>query len=64
MIPRKVPNFTDPVPHDLMDEDIARYEGKKRLHSQREDIVLGNAQRAEKRPRLLGPILTKRFASK
>ena len=58
MIPRKVLNFTDPVPHDLMDEDIARYEGKKWLHSQREE------QRAEKRARLLGPVLTKPFASK
>ena len=45
-----------------MDEDIARYQAKRRLNSQKDDIVLGNEQHVEKRPRLLGPILSKRFA--
>ena len=59
----KVLKHSTPVPHVLMKQDIARYEGKRRLRSSHEDdIVLGNAQPVEKRPRLLGPILSKRFA--
>ena len=46
-----------------MEEDIARYEGKRRLNSQRDEIVLGNAKHADKKPKLLGPTLSKRFAS-
>jgi hypothetical protein len=54
---------TAPVPHVLLQQDIARYEGKRRLDSSAKDeIVLGNAQPLVKRPRLLGPILSKRFA--
>ena len=59
----KVPKHTAPVPHALMKEDIDRYSGERRLHSQRDDIVLGNAQHAQKKPKLLGPILSNRFAS-
>jgi hypothetical protein len=59
--PDKVPKHIIPVPHALMKEDIARYSGQRRLHSQRDDIVLGNAQHAQKKPKL-GPILSKRFA--
>ena len=62
----KVPKMQDPIPHELMKEDIARSEGRRRrLQSQRDDIVLGNAQRANKSPRLLGPTFRtfrKRFA--
>ena len=59
--PDKVPKHIIPVPHALMKEDIARCSGQRRLHSQRDDIVLGNAQHAQKKPKL-GPILSKRFA--
>ena len=62
-MPGKVPKYTAPVPHVLMDQDIARYQGKRRLNSQEDHIVLGNDQHSEKRPRLLGPILSKRFAT-
>ena len=50
----KVPKHIAPVPHALMKEDIARYSGKRRLHSQGDDIVLGNAQHAQKKPKVLG----------
>ena len=59
----RVPQHIAPVPHALMKEDIARYSGKRRLHSQGDDIVLGNAQHAQKKPKVLGPILSNRFAS-
>ena len=59
----KVPKHIAPVPHALMKEDIARYSGKRRLHSQGDGIVLGNAQHAQKKPKVLGPILGNRFAS-
>ena len=53
--------FESPEPHILLQEDIARSETKRRLNSLRDDIVLGNESHAEKRPRVLGPILSQRF---